>query len=110
MGETVLEGGDPAGAIEPLRNAATLATGWGRADEALAATWLMSDEVAAISEFFSRSERAACTGARAALILGIIASGASRSPASIEPAVQESMRRILGRLAPAVGVDRLSRV
>jgi tetratricopeptide (TPR) repeat protein len=42
IGETLLEAGDPAGAVDPLRNAATLAPGWKRVEDALASALLLS--------------------------------------------------------------------
>ena len=109
-GEVLLEAGRPADALPPLRQAALIAPGWDRVDEALGAALLLVGRPEDARDQFASGPGASGPGAQAALFLAGAVLGSGAPLARLHQDAPDSARRILGRVASAGRPDLLQRL
>ncbi|HEU4401932.1 MAG TPA: glycosyltransferase [Candidatus Polarisedimenticolia bacterium] len=109
-GEVLLEAGRVEEALDPLRNAATLAPGWDRAEEALGAALILSGRFEEMSERFAPRPGGSGPGAQAALLLASAGRVSSCPLDRLHAEAPASVRRILGRVAAAGRHELLGRL
>jgi hypothetical protein len=110
IGEVVLQSGAAADAVEPLCNATALAPGWSSSEEALAAAMLIAGQDGDLRARLESARPPLGAAREAALLLATAAAGEPLLSEHIEREAQQSVRKILRRLAAAGRPDLLKKV